>query len=451
MIIGPPHTRIVLLLGLGPAKEPPWYHPAVYHRAAEGFQADGPSPLALVLHIEEARARDGALPTVEVIGTAEVQARWITSGLLADILAKHELADVVPSFRLAPSGSDPGDAPAFVTLVQPLLRPAPLSEDDPAPTRIVFDITHGFRAQSMLATSAVEATLDEDLRQGRTPILEVVYAAWEARDLRTTRTPVWDLTGLLSQHAWSSAIHGFRAHGRADAFCHLCEALGQRRLGTRHQDLQLRAQRDSLVGLGRAARTLADDLACVRLPALLTRDSAVFLDYLDRAGPLVATEGPAVAGPLADLAAWARTLQADKVVSDAGLQATVQVARLCLETERFAACLAVLREGAVIAATLSQVPPQSRVQPAQPDQTERWKAQVDEAEDWLNEQAHDVPSVDIDPWASLFAAVGDQRNDVLHAGLRSDPAKAASIRKALTKLVNQAATLVRLPVQAPPP
>ena len=62
-----------------------------------------------------------------------------------------------------------------------------------AGTKIVLDITHGFRSSPFFAAAAVAFTrlVDKNLAD-----LQVVYGAFEARDANNI-TPIWDITPWL--------------------------------------------------------------------------------------------------------------------------------------------------------------------------------------------------------------------------------------------------------------
>ncbi len=344
-------TRVVTILGMGPGRDVPHYLPVRYRDEASALLSDSESPLSLPLHLELA----GPGACLRIVGTKEVRERWISSGLL-DSLVPGLPQDC---FVEVPSGEDPGDAAAFVALIQPLLSREALPEERADPERVVVDLTHGFRAQSLLATAAIEAVIDADLRRGRAPNLQVVYTAFEAR--RDGIAPIWDLTGLLSQHAWTSAIHAFRSYGRADALANLCEAMALRIIAPDHADLERRSDRDRVRKLGRSAKALADSLATLRLETLVVVAAPTFRRHLDEAMPLLRAQAPSVEAPLAELADWADGISTESMLSEPGLAAVAGVARLAYQMERFAEAaspdlgrLMVLAEKVLITWSLNQ-------------------------------------------------------------------------------------------------
>ncbi len=394
-------TRIVYLLGMGPLPEPPHYQPCRYADPRLDGALEEPSSLALRLYLDRLGGAGG--PSLRVLGTREVQERWVESGLLSSIVPFRP-----EQFVLLPSGGQETDAAAFVERLLSLLRRERLEDEQEEPERILFDLTHGFRAQSILATSAVQAVLAEDLRAGRPPILELRYAAYEARE--QDRAPVWDLTGLVEQQQWLSAIDAFRQHGRADAFAALCESLAKRIIGGGHQDKGRQAERDAVKRLGRCAKSLADALVLLRLEDLVTEHAPAFVQAAEQGGARVAAEGPAVGAALGELVGWAQKMSAPKLETAEGGGALAAVASAAFEMQRYVEALAVLREGTVLQASRA------------------WGCKVKEAEHRLGAEGEPF-------WTELAGL----RNDVLHGGLRRngqgvDPGK---VRKRIPTLIDR--------------
>jgi CRISPR-associated DxTHG motif protein len=71
--------------------------------------------------------------------------------------------------------------------------------------RVIFDVTHSFRSLPMLTFLVVAY-----LKVARTVHVEkVLYGAWEARDQKTNRTPVFDLSPFISLLDWLAATNRF--------------------------------------------------------------------------------------------------------------------------------------------------------------------------------------------------------------------------------------------------
>lgn len=83
-----------------------------------------------------------------------------------------------------------------------------IEQDD----EIVFDITNGFRSIPLLAFLAVSF-----VRVVRSvTVSHILYGAFEAKDMATDITPVFDLTPFARLLDWTTATDAFIKYGRAD-------------------------------------------------------------------------------------------------------------------------------------------------------------------------------------------------------------------------------------------
>lgn len=82
----------------------------------------------------------------------------------------------------------------------------------PHGTRIVLDITHGFRSQPFFAAAVIAfiRALDHPRRE-----INVVYGAYEAKDVLDNITPIWDLTPFVDLLDWTRELVLFLRTGRA--------------------------------------------------------------------------------------------------------------------------------------------------------------------------------------------------------------------------------------------
>jgi CRISPR-associated DxTHG motif protein len=86
-------------------------------------------------------------------------------------------------------------------------------------SRVVFDITHGFRSLPFLVFLATAY-----LRQVRNVEVEkIVYGAFEARDRETNRVPVLDLTPFVSLLDWLTGVEALRSRDDADQLASLLQ------------------------------------------------------------------------------------------------------------------------------------------------------------------------------------------------------------------------------------
>ena len=84
---------------------------------------------------------------------------------------------------------------------------------------VVFDITNSFRSLPFLTFLA--AAMLRTARQVN--VQRIVYGAYEARDIATNRTPVFDLTPFVTLLDWLTATNQFIYTGNARYLAHLLE------------------------------------------------------------------------------------------------------------------------------------------------------------------------------------------------------------------------------------
>ncbi len=452
------HVRVVALLGLGPQHLPFPHYTPVFYEDEGGRRTPHPVPLPFLQVLLGISAADVQVSLV-VLGTPKVREKWIDTHALDRMLGQYLLAPQPFAFIEVPSGDpdvdQPGEASAaarFVDLLLPCLRREPLEVDAhhvdtergwEKVDEVVFDVTNGFRAQSVLSTTAIVAAVEQAIRDGKPPALRVQYGAFDQR--KDDVAPVWDLTGMVTQHAWVRAIDALVTNARADAFEALCKDLAAERIGTQYRDRGRQQEKQALRGLGASAQTLADDLVCARTHAVLTSSARTFCECLERAAPLIAAHAPAAARPLQDLAALARPLVCERVVSLPGLHAQLALARASVETERYAVTTSILREMLVCVWHLETVGEDEPWQPCSGDAAR-------DAE-WLAVEAS-LKNVDggdpegLDPTRArrirnAYRQLVDLRNDVQHAGMRSQPRSSKQVREQAQKKLEVCATLVR--------
>lgn len=412
-----PRRRLVVLLGLGNERvSVEWrYHLARYRLPGEPvWPVDGAesAPLAIGAHVASAGSVSAALELV-VLGSPQVREAWHDSGRLKRYLKRWSDPSSEYRFVEVPSGGGKNDAAAFVSLLGPLLE-----ADEGLEAHL--DVTHGFRAQSILASAAVEAAVNRALRDGRQPCLTVWYTAFEAR--HDNVVPVWDLTGLVTQHTWEMAIHNFVRHGRADAFAALCQDLGRRLLGTDYKNKEKQRKKKLVDKLAGAARTAADDLATVRTGSLLKKDAQSLVAAIDNGRDEVLTEAPTCKTALEELRLRFSELAVDNVQSPEGVRAMVRLARLAFDMHRFSECIALLREACVTHLGVASCP-EAEPGPNASDGFKNHRYAMERAFGGLQGQASD------EPFEQFVQALPELRNDVQHAAMREKPLSARAVRK----------------------
>lgn len=132
---------------------------------------------------------------------------------------KYELSKVVPqldkSQRIKPVSINEGKSVQELwSIVNTLL--GEINDGD----EVYLDITTGFRSIPLLSLLVIN--LARILKSG-VKIKGIYYGAFEARDISTEHTPVFDLWPMIEVADWSYAIHSFFKHGSANEISDLLE------------------------------------------------------------------------------------------------------------------------------------------------------------------------------------------------------------------------------------
>lgn len=453
--------RLVSFLGLGPHANPPHYVPTRY--SWNGVCSEE-TPLV------ERAIRDllGPFDSVVVLGTPEVRSRWIATGLLADRLGMEPRFE---EFRWDPTGASPWVIFSLVRRALSREADAAWGETEP-PTEIVFDVTHGFRAQPLLGLAALNFTLSEWAQQADvpTPSIRLVYGAFEAA--KDGVAPLWDLTQFVAVSQWNDAIQALVRFGRADDL---------ERLGLR-ESKQIRAlsgasgdpasQRRAGIAqrFGKLARQFADDLSLARFPVLIesihsgsVRDLRVFLASDDRHE--LVTQLPLLHTALAQLDAMVEPLRAEKLESAQGLNALAHLAELYQRLHRFSEQVAVVREAAITA--VGVVTGRSPAAATGTDAYASARKQLETFAKDLGKARQDIftrdrgnaereagirsmlesrslsPSEQLLGGLALFALAFGPRNDIHHGGLGEGPSKSPTLRAKVEEVTHSLVVLAR--------
>ncbi len=428
-----PLTRIITFMGLG-KREPPYYHPCRY-RLDDIITA--PTPI----HDVAALQRSGPVSLV-VLGTEEVRERWFSqTRLYQSELERLGFGHVPLAFVQLPKGRTEEERWEMFNLICSTLdrnSTFPTPEGTPwlepeVPSALIFDVTHGFRSQSILATAALEFVQSESLRSEQDPLpIRILYAAFEAREPTDgdSVAPVWDLTQLMQAHAWNRAINGLMRYGRADELSGLLSAL-QRDEVRRLRAADQQGPYPQLARLGTNAASFADALSTAQVPTLLTKNAAALRDQIHTSRADVARLAPPLSPQLDQLAAWATALACEQVISMDGIRAAVALGEVYRQTQRYSELAALLRETAVTLWSIEQHGADV-LQPQEPGFNEQ-RRELDHALGKLS-RADAPPSTS--PALRLFQQVSELRNDIQHCGFREAPAGVKRLRRRLSEILD---------------
>lgn len=430
-------ARLVAFLGLGAkgVKAPECYERIVYEWQGQPCQSS--RIMASVLD-----ELFGPFDEVVVLGTSQVREAWIDNGVLRSELGGRPL-----SFVEIPEGGSEGDPWVIFERTLAALGLRAHSDVPPGkPERVVFDLTHGFRAHPMIGITASMFAVSEWARKKeQAPELRMFYGAFPLKT-GAGATPLWELTDLIAASKWNAAIDALVRYGRADDM----EALGAIH-GTRWRKAaqQAGAQGRELgkheyVGrLGKAARSFADDLATGRARDLLRKGGSA--DGLKRL--LKAPEAqdlrrriPPLAESLDWLAARVEKL-ADRPLEGKGfVDAFRYLGGLYGDLQRFSEQAATIREGLVTAfGVYSGV----RLQAPGVQGCKEGHLALDSEVGLLASEMRKRKEAEAEPVAlgpaaaavvALAGEVQDLRNDVEHLGLNDAPKPAETVRRCLEKL-----------------
>ena len=437
-------TRLVAILGLGnPNKPGPGYDPVEY--TFEGRTATR-SPLVSRAITELLAPVD----TVVYLGTKDVREKRVETGAVAEALGRP------CHFVEIPKGEDDEKRWDLFKALRRALDLTPLAEagERTAPTRILFDVTHGFRTQPLFAMSVLSYMQSEWARCGdRAPELRVLYGAYDPQQQTIdTPAPLWDLTLQLTVTRWNAALDALMRYGRADDL----EALAADTSAAQNAAARGTGVTGSALAttgiakrFGALARAFADDVALARFASLLTgvrdprrpdaptRGTATKLrEFLQSADTARLTaQIPVLRDSIGRLAAWLEPLQAARIESPEGAAALAAFARFGVRVQRYAEAVAAAREGLVTLHALGRGGAVTKEPGLAGYHAERRAAEGAVARDGSGAVA------------KAFGRVTQPRNDVLHGGLNDQPLDAGSLRAQIRHLAGEFGALAQEPVE----
>jgi CRISPR-associated protein Csx16 len=414
--------RLVSFLGMGPLNSaPPHYTPVCYE--IDGRRSE-PTPL-----LERAIRDLEDVNSIVVLGTEEVEKRWITTRLFDEIVGQPY------DFRRMPHGATPGERWALFQSVVDALDPEALEAagETAPPDEIIMDVTHGFRSQPLLGVAAASFALSEWMRRRveTPPTLRLLYGAWDARNPETNVAPVWDLTEFVAATRWNSALDAFMRYGRADEIASLGrqDSRARRRCsvaaGVRGAALHNDGAADRF---GNAAKAFADDLALARLKSLFTSSAPRLRELLQGNDARTLCERlPPLRGTIEQLRNWIDPLCAPNVLGPEGLHATAELAELYGRLQRFAEQAATVREGLITHYGLAT----GRGPAPEPGVRGCLKSREMLEDAWRRFSTDTAPADGLEANWKCSKAMGQVRNDVEHCGIRDQPLGADRLREQL--------------------
>jgi len=289
----------------------------------------------------------------------------------------------------------------------------------PEGTRLLVDVTHGFRSQPFLSLAVIiHLRVVKDVEVER-----IVYGAYEAGDGK--ESPVVDLTAFLDLIDWAHATDQFKRHGDAAPLQDMFEELaGESRLGT-ETALHLKPVGNTLqsltqaLALNRPLETLeqADGLIdvlesamddAVNVPAAVPAKRLLLL-VARRFAPIGHAEGSAF--------------------TSRGFGAQAAMLRFYVDTEQYLQAFTLAQE--MIASWVcvhhdfdplarGQSDPNRKGRRGARDLLKEWdRLRAEERKSALASREQDV--------SRLWTALREKRNDVAHAGFSYNPSPSSEL------------------------
>ena len=460
-------TRIVSFLGLSARPTPPYYDLIPYE--IEPFSG-GPrvrTARTALKDVATVLAAEGA-SSLLMLGTSDTEAQWFGPTPLFPEELRRGLEAVpgggerfpVLGFQQIPMGETREQRWEIFQRLVEALQPTPLSLAHPGgasqqepqpPDEIVLDITHGFRSAPFFAASAVAFQRSEQRRLGHTgPRFRIVYAHHEPRKFKENPeeyvAPIWFFDDLIEVLDWNTAIDDLMRHGRADEL--------ERRVQLAHNQAARHALENKLdlpriQQFGKTARAFADGLATARIPETLTEKSVALVKAISSCREDLVRHIPPLAPQLAQLEERARRLSAPSVASAEGIRASLELADLYMELQRYAEAAITLRETAVSACGVG-LGGERLLQPHHGDaRTLRrgdpgFKEERHGHEEHLRKTGEDTE--EMTQLRQLMSEIADLRNDVEHGGFRESGRDGSRIRGELREKLER---FRKMPLPAP--
>ncbi|MBW7875578.1 MAG: TM1812 family CRISPR-associated protein [Candidatus Cloacimonetes bacterium] len=290
--------------------------------------------------------------------------------------------------------------------------------------QIYLDITHSFRAIPFFAGSVV--SFQRMVSPTKSQIQQIFYGEGPQHPKNPETAEVlkiWDLSPFLELLDWSQALSQFLETGNASKLGALTteHATEEIKSANQNQDFARRNTFNSLKSLGKGLTEISLGLAGNRTGELLvdrakTRCSvARALENLDKCREIVASDLPPLALLLHEIQSMLEPMSQGFVHGQSGVKSWLQLAKLYLKFGRYADCSATLREGLL-------------------------NIKIDPAHLFSEKERHSSAL------GVLAKTIFDLRNDLNHAGYRSNPSKTEVIQSNLEDFIQKIEDSIFAPV-----
>lgn len=328
------------------------------------------------------------------------------------------------------------------TEIQPIHIPYSKDKDDlwemydkivasiPDKAHLIVDITHGFRAQPILALSiCMYLRMVKNVEIDR-----IVYGAYEARKSENQEevAPVWDLTPFLLLMDWNIALDKFIKSGNASELSALLKKSHRQAWKDATQkatDLPRKLQ-----NLGERFNTLTNALATVR-PLEIAENSDSIVRYIDAASEEIAKYARPFISHLENVKReyYMMAANRDEIYKKRGLQAQFDIIMWYYRKKYYQQAVTLAREWVISKMCLfwGKNPADFHAREEVTEALGIWFKKLRSCHD-IEGETGKLPNQFI---AELWSELINLRNDINHAGMRKNPMPAKAIAEKINKLI----------------
>jgi hypothetical protein len=223
----------------------------------------------------------------------------------------------------------------------------------------------------------------------------------------------------------------------------------------RGDDLERLAKNAQQIDFANKVRRFADGIVTGRVPQLITSSANELQTALSTASKQLIARIPLIEDSFCRLNRWLSGIQAINPISQEGLRASMALARIYLETQRFSELCGLLRETLVSAWTVATRTAQAICQPGEA----RFSKQREKDEALLGGWENNIedprlPKIICDQIAAISKDIKKTRNDVIHCGFNDRSIQPQEIREkvslALIERLSELINSIEPPVANPP-
>jgi CRISPR-associated protein Csx16 len=275
----------------------------------------------------------------------------------------------------------------------------------------VIDITHGFRSQPFFASAAI-AFVKNIMKKNLS--IRVVYGAYEPGN---SETHIWELSAFTDLVSWTQSISQFLETGRTSGIAEKANDLGSKLRKNWAVNGRV-GEPPKLRELGQAIEDFGDNLETIRTGALLVSDKPSAKQLVDRIEQIADTDIPTPLKAVMEKVRERAALfpQQNHLSTQEGQKTLAAMARMYLEMGRYAEAAATLREAWIT----RHACPKSDC-PGTESFTKEHREAAEKA--WQKENP------------DYARRVAEVRNDIEHAGYKTQPLPAKTIKKQLDQLL----------------